>query len=170
MARKTPEEIAEENRLTSEVGLFNYADSYLSCAKQLINSPPPYLRFTAPIEYLLFHAAELYLKSYLRQKGEDLDALKKLSHYYQRMFDKAAKFGMNLPPEIYNLFEFLDQTDAVIENRYIRTGLKEDIDTSVLLPAVEEVRARVKMSHELAGVTLAAPWALAPRESPKWRL
>ena len=78
----------------------------------------PPICVSPPLLNTSFHAAELYLKSYLRQKGEDLDALKKLSHYYQRMFDKAAKFGMNLPTEIYNLFEFLDQTDAVIEIRY----------------------------------------------------
>src|SRR6188508_2691963 len=72
LVKKTPEEIADENARTNEVGLFNYADSYLCCAKHLNLSPSLHLRFDAPMHFLLFHAAELYLKSYLRQKGEDL--------------------------------------------------------------------------------------------------
>jgi len=65
-----------------------------------------------------------------------------------RMCEKAATFGMNLPCEIYNLFEFLDETDAVIESRYIRTGFKKSFDMAALLSAVEEVRIKVKISHE----------------------
>ena len=94
--KKPPEEIAKENARTNEVGLFNFADSYLLCAKQLISNRPAHLRFDDPIHFLLFHAVELYLKSYLRQKGEDVAALKDLGHYHARMYEKAATFGMNL--------------------------------------------------------------------------
>jgi hypothetical protein len=70
----------------------------------------------------LFHAAELYLKSYLRQKGEDLEAVKRLGHFHPQMCAKTAAFGMSLPAEIQEIFELADQTDAVIESRYLRTG------------------------------------------------
>jgi hypothetical protein len=161
MMAKRPDETAEDDERTNEVGLFNYADAYVVCAKHLINSPPqPRLRYDAPIHFLLFHAAELYLKSYLRQKGEDVNALIKLRHYHLRMCDKAATFGMTLPPQIYDVFKLLDETDAVIESRYIRTGPKTRIEIQELLTVVEEVRARVKISHEAAGVTLAATRAL----------
>jgi hypothetical protein len=161
MMAKRPDETAKDDERTNEVGLFNYADAYVVCAKHLINSPPqPRLRYDAPIHFLLFHAAELYLKSYLRQKGEDVNALIKLRHYHLRMCDKAATFGMTLPPQIYDVFKLLDETDAVIESRYIRTGPKTRIEIQELLSVVEEVRARVKISHEAAGVTLAATRAL----------
>jgi hypothetical protein len=39
------------------------ADAYLVCGKLLIENRPTHLRFDAPIYFLLFHAAELYLKS-----------------------------------------------------------------------------------------------------------
>ena len=159
-AKKTPEEIAEENERTNEVGLFNRADAYLLCAKQLIENPPAHLRFDAPIDFLFFHAAELYLKSYLRQKGEDVEALKRFGHYHRLMCKKAAGFGLNLSPQISDVFEFLDKTDAVIESRYIRTGFKQGIEMAALLAIVEEVRACVKKQHEMAGVTLAATRAL----------
>jgi hypothetical protein len=159
--KKTPEEIAEENRRTNEVALFNFADSYLVSAKHLIETPPPErLRFKQPVDFLLHHAAELYLKSYLRQKGEDVDALRKLGHSHQRLCKKASRHGMNIPSEIYDIFAFLDETDAVIESRYIWTGPKTIIETNALLAAVVEVRTKVKSNHEAAGVMLAATKAL----------
>jgi hypothetical protein len=68
-AKKTPEEIAEENERTNEVGLFNRADAYLLCAKQLIENPPAHLRFDAPIDFLFFHAAELLSQELSSPKG-----------------------------------------------------------------------------------------------------
>jgi HEPN domain-containing protein len=160
--KKTPEEIAEENKRTNEVGLFNFADSFLVSAKHLIDNPPTRgrSRFKHPIDFLLFHAAELYLKSYLREKGEDVEALRKLGHSHRRLCEKAASYGMNLPSEICDVFSFLDETDAVIESRYIRTGPKTMIETKTLVAAVLEVRMKVKANHEAAGVVLAATQAL----------
>jgi HEPN domain-containing protein len=149
---KTPEEISEENKRTNEVGLFNFGDAYLLCAKRLMESPPAHLRFDAPIYFLLLQALELYLKSYLRQKGEDVEALKDLGHDLQRICDKAVALGMHLSPKICDIFAFLDETDALIESRYLRTGFKRRIPIETLLPVVEEIRDKVGESHKDAGV------------------
>ena len=164
--KKTPEEIAEENTRTNEVGLFNFANSYLLCAKELLKKRPPPprpapWRFDDPIHFLLFHAAELYLKSYLRQKGEDVAALKDLGHYHARICEKAAAFGLKFYLiEIRDIFELLDQNDAVIESRYIVTGWTKRIENQKLLAIVERMRANVKASHEGSGVKLGATSAL----------
>ena len=42
----------------------------------------------------------------------------------------------------------------------LRTGPKQRIETKALLAAVEAVRAKVKVSHEAAGVILAATQVL----------
>src|SRR5262245_3193444 len=162
MAKKrTSEAIAEENKRTNEVGLFNFADSFLVSAKYLIHNPPPErLRFKQPVDFLLFHATELYLKSYLRQKGEDVEALRKLGHSHERLCKKAVSYGMNVPSAIYDIFVFLDETDAVIDSRYIVTGPKTLIETKTLVALVEEIRMKVKANHEAAGVVLAATRAL----------
>ena len=127
---RTPEEIAEENDRTNEVGLFNFADAYLLCAKQLIDNRLRELRFDDSIQFLLFHAAELYLKSYLRQKGEDVAALKRLGHSHVEMCKKVATFGLNLRPDVYDIFELVDR--KVIESRYIVTGYKKRIENRAL--------------------------------------
>jgi hypothetical protein len=161
LVKKTPEEIADDNARTNEVGLFNYADSYLCCAKHLNTSPSLHLRFDAPIHFLLFHAAELYLKSYLSAEGRGPGGCEEAwLHFHPQMCAKTAAFGMNLPAEIQEIFELADQTDAVIESRYLRTGPKQRIETKALLAAVEAVRAKVKVSHEAAGVILAATQVL----------
>ena len=53
-----------------------------------------------------------------------------------------------------------DETDAVIESRYIVTGPKTLIQTETLVAMVEEIRMKVKANHEAAGVVLAATRAL----------
>ena len=108
----------------------------------------------------MFHAAKLYLKSYFRQKGEDLEAVKRLGNFHPQICAKAATFGMNLPAEIQELFELANQSGAVIESRYLRTGPEQRIETKALLAAVEEVSAKVKVSHETTGVILAATQVL----------
>ena len=45
---RTAEEIADDNERTNAVGLFNYADSYLCCAKHLNASPSLHLRSMHP--------------------------------------------------------------------------------------------------------------------------
>ena len=108
--------------------------------------------FNAPIHYLLFHAAELYLKSVIfGREVEDLETVKELVIFTLR-FGKAAAFGMNLPAKIREIFEVEDRTDAVIENRYLRTGPKQRIDTMALLTASRgarqgEVESRVGRSR-----------------------
>ena len=53
-----------------------------------------------------------------------------------------------------------DARNSRSTGRYLRTGPKQRIDSMALLTAVQEVRAKVKLSHELAGVVLAATQAL----------
>ena len=117
MPKKTPEEIADENERTNERGLFDYADSFLACARQLIDNPPPDRRFE-PIHFLLSHAAELYLKSYLRQKGEDVETLRNLGHSLRGLCEKATTYGISLPLHIHDTFAFLDETGANREQIY----------------------------------------------------
>ena len=85
--------------------------------------------------------------------------MKGLGHFHSQICVKAAALGVNLPADS-KIFEVADRTDAVIESRYLRTGPKQRIDTMALLTAVQEVRAKVKLSYELAGIALAATQAL----------
>ena len=83
-----------------------------------------------------------------------------MATFTPRCVPRLPPLEMNLRAEIQEIFELADQTDAVIESRYLRTGPKQRIETKALLAAVEAVRAKVKVSHEAAGVILAATQVL----------
>jgi hypothetical protein len=76
------------------------------------------------------------------------------------MCEKAGALGLNFPPLVRDIFEYLDGTDAVIVSRYIRTGSKQPIEIPALLGVVRGIRAKVKKEHEAAGVTLGPTKAL----------
>ncbi|MFK7881386.1 hypothetical protein [Roseobacter sp.] len=117
-------DVEDEDRTTA-VGLFNYAHSYASSAIALEGIKVKATHKRAPVYYLYYHAIELYLKSYLRAhsvSAEDLS--KKYSHRIRRTTNKAKSFGLVLRDVDEAVIDFMRQTDAVIESRYIVTGYK----------------------------------------------
>lgn len=74
----------------------------------------------APINFLLYHAIELFLKSYLRAKGLSLSEVKSIGHGLRDLATRAEEFGLEL-----------DQFDRQLINsigpnymaaRYIKVG------------------------------------------------
>jgi hypothetical protein len=65
-----------DDERTTHLGLFNYAHSYWVCAATLEGKPLDITHKDAPVDYLYYHAVELYLKSYLRLKGHNLKQLR----------------------------------------------------------------------------------------------
>lgn len=55
MARLTPEQIEEIDKQTTDMVIFNFAESYLLTAKTLTSQKIEGLRFADPIEYLFYH-------------------------------------------------------------------------------------------------------------------
>jgi hypothetical protein len=48
-----------------------------------------------PCYTLIGHALELYLKAYLRSKGEDINVLKKIGHNLKKVLERAEKEGLS---------------------------------------------------------------------------
>ncbi len=59
----------DEAKRTTCIGLFNYAESYFRSARALDANKPKVTHPDAPVNFLFYHAIELYLKAYLRLKG-----------------------------------------------------------------------------------------------------
>ena len=115
----------DNDERTSGVGLFNYAHSYCSSAIALertnVNATHP----RAPVYYLYYHSMELYLKAYLRAHGVPLvDLRHEYSHRIRKTADKAKSFGLPLRDVDEAVFDYMHQTNALIEARYIVTGTK----------------------------------------------
>lgn len=116
------QKITREER-TNPTGLYHYAESYRDCADELRANPPRRLMFDAPIAFLYYHAAELYMKAWLRHAGVPLERLwsKELGHDLRALKDECISLGLPLNgyPDVF--FDFVDRSD-VMGARYIVTG------------------------------------------------
>ena len=134
---------AEDDRTTAQ-GLFVYADSYLAAADGLWRQNLAYSHAESPIRFALYHAAELYLKAFLRATGMTVQQLRKLEHKFSKLLPAAEARGLNLSAEARHVFEYGQQSHDIIEARYIRNGLRRPIPTVVVARATKSVRAAVR--------------------------
>jgi DNA-binding MarR family transcriptional regulator len=124
----------EDDERTTAVGLFNTARSYWRSAEHLnvakLNVTHPH----APTIFLFCHAIELYLKAFLRGKGQTIGQLKTLSHRIAALAETATKNGLKLDPEHSEILTHIQDDDVALESRYIVTGFKQ-------LPTIEALSA-----------------------------
>ena len=96
---KTPQEIAEDNKPTNEMGLFNTAEAYWRATHALAGAKVPGGFADSPVRTLDYHAIELYLKAMLRQHYSVDDLQNKFRHSIKRMKAKAERNGLCLMDE-----------------------------------------------------------------------
>jgi HEPN domain-containing protein len=77
-----------------------------------------------PVRFLYYHALELYLKALLRQKYSVETIRKEFGHKTVLLVKEAEALGLDLMDEDREVFSIMEETDTVIEARYIRTGSK----------------------------------------------
>lgn len=143
MAKPTAEE------LEPPLGYFNYADSYLYAAKQLVALDLKITHRLAPIYFLYHQAIELYLKAFLRLNKQTLHDIK--GHKFVLLARKAAKFGMSFDDEDKLVFELLDSSDVVITARYLRVGLTTRPSMEALDRTCDSVRDLVAIRMKKDG-------------------
>lgn len=110
----------EENR-TTPIGLFHYGDSYLMAAKALRTRKVRTTHPDAPIQFLHYHAVELYLKAWLRLHGATLKELRTLGHGATRLAKRAEALGLHFDDEDHEVISLM-AGDVVIRSRYLKTG------------------------------------------------
>jgi hypothetical protein len=113
--------MTDEDR-TNSMGLFNRAEAYRLSAMALENRQLRHVH--EPIEFLYCHSVELYLKALVRQKHGVKKLQKKFSHNIGRLVRAAEKLGLNISQHDHELLAMMNDTDMMIESRYIRTGTK----------------------------------------------
>ncbi len=110
----------EEDARTNPMGLFNYAHSYWVSAVALQRASLDCTHKDAPVDYLYFHAIELYLKSFLRLRGMTLGQLKKIGHSLTKLHAAAIAEGLTDDEEDRQVVALIDQN--YMRARYIETG------------------------------------------------
>jgi hypothetical protein len=121
--KKTEEGILEEEKRTTPLGLFNYAEAYWSSAIALQKAEVKNcVHWDSPVRFLYYHAIELYLKAFLRHKMLTLDELKKLGHPSPRLTARAEQLGLVFDDEDKEVFATMFEKNIVNRSRYIQTG------------------------------------------------
>lgn len=133
---------AADDRTTAQ-GLFVYADAYLASAESLVGSNLRLPHAQVPQRALTFHAAELYLKSFLRLRGCTVEELRSFGHRFSKLIDEADKHGLSIPADVASGLVFSDQTEGVIGSRYIQTGFARQWPLEAMLKSVRVIRDQI---------------------------
>ena len=155
----TGEEIRNLDQRTTDVGLFMLAESYMICAVTLKENRPKGLRFNSPVEFLIFHAVELYLKSFLRRVGLSVLELSSRSygHNFPKLMEEAGSRGLQLRCVDVARLQFSDEAELPIQTRYLVTGFKQVISLEDLIDTARNVRGPVAELLLKSGVNVRAP-------------
>ena len=117
-------EPTDDDERTNSLGLFNTAEAYRLSAMAL-----PALKVNSgfaemPVRFLYYHALELYLKALLRQKHSIATVRNSFGHKIKLLVREAETLGLAVGEIDRFVLALIDDTDAMIDSRYIRTGTK----------------------------------------------
>ena len=155
-------------------GIFLLADDYLSAAKLAFRDP----RIgTGPVRLMTYHAAELFLKTYMRSAGETVDALRALGHDLEKMVVRAKSLGLKLPAQILAQSRKLGANNDYVRARYVVVREPTDISDQSVLRYCQTIRSSVidALNMDEQGVPQGEHWlgalpsdypTKAPTEAP----
>lgn len=135
----------------SAIGTFNYAHSFwragiaLGTADWQKHETHP----GSPVEFLLWHAIELFLKSFLLADGLSEQVLRSRAygHNLTALTEEAKKRGLPLTKRDEEVLSLMPTTDDMIELRYLTVGIKT-------VPEIEEVEETCKSLYRLVAIAL----------------
>lgn|GEM_PF-3071895 len=119
---------------------------------------------------MTYHAAELFLKTYMRSAGETIDALRALGHDLDKMVFRARSLGLKLPAQSFAQSRKLWANNDYVRARYVVTRERPDISDERVLRYCETIRSSVikALNMDELGVPQGDPWLGAlPADYPK---
>ena len=136
---------------TSATGLFNFGDSYLAAAHVLLKAEVECTFPDRPVRFLIYHAAELHLKAFLRASGLTVAEVRKLGHSFSKLISTARSQGLRIDDVCESAFVFGEDTGDVMDSRYIRTGYRTWIETKDLGHCAAQIRRTVRLHPKRTG-------------------
>lgn len=146
-----------DDRTTAQ-GLFLQADAYLEAGQRLMDPISREGHASMPIRFLFYHAAELYLKSYLRVSGLSVLQIRKFDHKFSKIMDKCIELGLKISAHDYDVFAVEQLNEQIIRSRYIVTGTQYSVGIGPLRSAVEGVRFDVRHHPRMVENLVFRPW------------
>jgi HEPN domain-containing protein len=131
-------EPTDDEERTNSLGLFNTAEIYRLSGERLPEIKHGHAEM--PRRFLYCHALELYLKALLRQKYSMATVRNKFGHQIKLLMREAESLGLVVSENDRTVLTLINDTDAMIDSRYIRTGTKLLIELKALRRACKSIR------------------------------
>jgi hypothetical protein len=135
-------EPTDDDERTNSLGLFNTAEAYWLTAMALPRIKHGHA--DKPLRFLYYHALELYLKALLRQKHDMATVRNTFGHNTKLLMQEAETLGLIVGENDRTVLMLIDDTDAMIDSRYVRTGTKQ-------LATLESLRRTCKSIRDGVG-------------------
>lgn len=116
--------------------LFSLASEYLEAATILSKTPSEKISVSTVIFYLLGHASELALKSFLFRKGCSITDIKSIGHNLDELCDEAKRRGLGKEVPLLQI--------RFLSDSYCSKGLEYRKRTKVEHPNRDELLSEVK--------------------------
>ena len=128
-------------------GIFLLANEYLEAARA--NDRAARKVSSGPTRLLCYHACELFLKAFLRERGEDIATLRAYGHDLSKMLESARAKGL-LPSESAALAirRVVDKNDYV-RVRYMVVETPDDLSPAQVLALADRIRRAVRHALKL---------------------
>jgi hypothetical protein len=133
-------EPTDDDERTTSLGLFNTAEAFRLSAMALPDIKHGHAE--KPRRFLYCHALELYLKALLRQK-HSVATVRKFGHRISLLAPEAETLGLVVGDSDRAVLALIDDTDAMLDSRYIRTGSKRLVTLKALCRTCQNIRDRV---------------------------
>lgn len=150
-----------ESAGATPLGIFILADDFLRAARLVAaaNGRLP----EGPVRLLVYHSAELFLKTYMRSAGETVVALRNQGHDLPAMVDRALALGLKLPPQIVAQARKVAVINDYVRVRYV-TEQRRDLSLDSTVRFSETIRSCVVAGLNLDenGVPLGRHWLGEP--------
>lgn len=120
------------------IGTFNYGHSFWGAARALHSKEweTSETHPASPMEFLYWHAIELFLKAFLQADGLSEDDLRfKFGHKVLDLAQECVRRGLPLSPHALDVISYMPTQADMIELRYLQVGSKtvpdhEEVDTA----------------------------------------
>jgi hypothetical protein len=130
-------ESTDDDERTNSLGLFNTAEAFRLSAVASPNIKHGHAE--KPRRFLYCHALELYLKALLRHKHR-IATVRKFGHRIKLLVREAETLGLVVGNNDRTVHTLIDDTDAMLDSRYIRTGITRVATLEALCSTCKNIR------------------------------
>ena len=136
-----------EARGATPVGIFMLANKFLFAAET--NAKLVGGHSDGPTRLLSYHACELFLKAFLRERGEEVETLKAYGHDLGKMLDSAKAKGLLPSRQAEKAITRVVAKNDYVRARYMVSETEDDLASDEVLRLAERIRRAVRHALHL---------------------